>query len=433
MVGRLPPELRLSPGVQGFHRRGGIRLVFADETSPDGVNNLSACAGRSGTLERPEATIRLPGRPRPVPRDSVFRIKPYVPGKPIAEVERELGIRGSVKLASNENPLGPSPKALRAMSLAIGEVHRYPDGNCFALKRALAASLGVEAECVMVGNGSDELLKLIGEAYLEQGDRVVFAHPSFSEYAYVGELMAASCLRVPLFDYAHDLQAMLEAVDERTKLVFIANPNNPTGTIVTSGEVARFLDKLPGGVLAVFDEAYREYVDDPGYPDLVPFVRAGLNVVVLRTFSKIYGLAGLRVGYGVAPADIVGTVLRVREPFNVNSVAQAAAEAALDDALHVERSRELVLEGKRFLKESLEGMGLRVVPSQANFIFVDTGLDSRALFERLLRLGVIVRTGDIFDCPTFLRVTVGTEQENLRFVRALAECLDERRGGPTGI
>ncbi|MBI3946105.1 MAG: histidinol-phosphate transaminase [Armatimonadetes bacterium] len=358
-------------------------------------------------------------------RPNIGDLVPYVPGKPIEEVEREYGITDIIKLASNENSLGPSPKAVAAMQAAIPQVGLYPDGSCYALTRRLAAHWDVPADQIIVGNGSDELLHYLGVAYLEAGDEAIFAHPSFVRYASAGVLNNARCVAVPLKDFTHDLEAMAAAVTDRTKLLFIANPNNPTGTIVTRAALDRLLAQLPEQVLVVLDEAYFEYADAPDYPDGVAYVRQGRNVIALRTFSKIYALAGLRVGYGIARPEIIWALNQVREPFNVNSIGQVGALASLDDPNQVERGRRVNRDGREYLYAACERLGLPYVPSQANFVFLDALKESRAVFERLLRRGVIVRTGDIFGLPTHIRVTVGTPEENARFVRALEEVLAE--------
>ncbi|MGI6037869.1 MAG: histidinol-phosphate transaminase [Limnochordia bacterium] len=352
-----------------------------------------------------------------------MRIKPYVPGKPIEEVQRELGLKDVIKLASNENPLGPSPGGLKAVEERIGSIHIYPDGSCFQLKDALSRHLQVDREQIMVGNGSDELLKMIGEAFLNPGDEVIMAQPSFSEYNYVARLMGAVEVVVPTKDYTHDLEAMADAITEKTKIIFVCNPNNPTGTIVKRREVEDFLQRVPDNVLVVFDEAYYEYVDDPDYPQTLEYIAAGRNVITLRTFSKIYGLAGLRVGYGVATKEVAQLVDRVREPFNVNSLGQIAGVGALADTDFLQRSRQVNREGRDYLYQAFADLGLRYVPTQANFILVDVGQDSSDVFKKLLAQGVIVRSGDIFGLQTYLRVTIGKAEENERFINALKKVL----------
>jgi len=356
-------------------------------------------------------------------RRCVHELKPYSPGKPIEEVQRELGLSEVIKLASNENALGPSPKAIEAAMKALMQAHLYPDDSCYRLKRAIARHYDMPEECVLIGRGSDELLLHAALAFIEEGDEVIYAHPSFVMYNIVSTLMGAKQHVVPLKDFTHDLEAMAEKVNEKTKLIFIANPNNPTGTIVTEPQVRQFIESLPEGVLVVFDEAYCEYVEDKSFPDTLSYVREGYSVLVLRTFSKIYGLAGLRIGYGFAPPQIAAYLARVREPFNVSSVAQAAAEAALQDTEHVERSRKLVIDGKNILYKAFEEIGLRYVTTQANFVFVDLGTDSRSVFQKLLERGIIIRTGEIFGMPTWARITIGKPEELERLIEALKEVL----------
>ncbi|NPV27820.1 MAG: histidinol-phosphate transaminase [Firmicutes bacterium] len=356
-------------------------------------------------------------------RPNILQIKPYVPGKPIEEVERELGITNVIKLASNENPLGPSPKAVAAMKQAVEKVNLYPDGACFYLKQALAAHLGIAPECLIIGNGSDELLKLIAETFLREGDEVIIANPSFGEYEFVTRVMGAEPVMVELQNYTHDLMAMAGKIGPRTRLVFVCNPNNPTGTIVTKTEVDEFMTKVPEDVVVVFDEAYYEYVSDDRYPQTIEFVRKGRRVIVLRTFSKIYGLAGLRVGYGIADPEIIACLGRVREPFNVNLVAQAAALAALDDQEHVQKSRAVNQAGRDYLYHELAAMGLECVPTEANFMLVHVRTEAQDVFQKLMREGVIVRPGGIFGYPQHIRVTIGTTEENERFVQALRKVL----------
>ncbi len=358
-------------------------------------------------------------------RDEIFKIKPYVPGKPVEEVERELGIKDVIKLASNENPLGPAPKAVEAIKMAAEGVNFYPDGNSFYLKSALANKLNFTTEEILVGNGSDETIMLIGSAFLNSGEEIVMGYPSFSEYDFSAKIMGANTVQVPLKDFTHDLKSMVAAITEKTKIVFVCNPNNPTGTVVTQKDVDEFMDLVPNKVLVVFDEAYYEYVEDANYPDTLRYVREERNAIVLRTFSKIYGLAGLRVGYCIANKEIISAINRVREPFNVNLIAQKAALAALGDEGFLEKSRKVNSEGKEMLYSEFQKMGIKYVPTDANFIFLDTGMDSKDLFQQLLQKGVIIRTGDIFGHPTFIRVTIGTKEENTRFISALKEVLNK--------
>jgi histidinol-phosphate aminotransferase len=355
--------------------------------------------------------------------ENILRLKPYVPGKPIEEVQREYGLTDIVKLASNENPLGPSPRAVEAMREAAAHVWLYPDASCFRLTQALAAHWRAEPENLILGNGSDEIIQLAGLAFLEPGDEVLTATPSFVRYEAAATLNKAELIEVPVRDFRFDLAAMAERLSTRTRLVFIANPNNPTGTIVGKAELERFLDRVPARALVVMDEAYFEYADSLDYPDGWKYVREGRNVIVLRTFSKIYGLAGLRVGYGMASHAVIRYLQQVREPFNVNSLAQAAAIASLEDPEQVERARRVNREGKATLTAAFDALELPHVPTEANFILVDIRRNGREVFEGLLRRGVIVRTGDIFGLPTHLRVTIGTAEQNERFLQALRAVL----------
>ena len=352
-------------------------------------------------------------------RPCVEQLKPYVPGKPIEEVQREYGLTDIIKLASNENPLGPSPRAIEAICQAAESVRLYPDNDCYHLKRVLASKLGVATNQVLVGHGSDELIHNIGLAFISPGDEVMMCAGPFSQWEFTAKLMEGAPVYVPMKQFRYDTAEMARRVTERTKLVFIGSPNNPTGTIVTRGELAAFMEAVPDRTIVVMDEAYYEYVDDPEYPESLDLLREGRRVIVLRTFSKIYALAGLRIGYGAATAELAEALERVREPFNVSSVAQAAALASLEDGEQVPRTRSLNHQAKDYLYRQLARLGLRYPPSQANFVWVDLARDCRTVFEKLLRRGVIVRTGDIFGAPTHIRVTTGTEEQNERFVRAL--------------
>jgi len=348
-------------------------------------------------------------------------ITPYSPGKPIEELERELGITDSIKLASNENPRGPSPKAIAALSDATKTLHRYPDGGGHYLRLALAERWKVSPDQIILGNGSDEVITFLTKAFLAPGDEAVMAEPSFIVYKIDVTAEHAKPVTVPLNEFRHDLPAMAKAVTARTRLVFVCNPNNPTGTYVTAAEVGAFLQAIPPDVIVVFDEAYYEYVTAADYPDTLAILKGGRNVVLLRTFSKIYGLAGLRIGYGLTTPEIVQHLNRIRPPFNTNSLAQKAALAALSDEEHVRESRRLNTEGMGFLTERLNALGLTVVPSQANFLYFDVKQDGKAVFEALLRRGVIVRHLG----GAFLRVTIGLSQENERFITALQAVLSK--------
>jgi len=344
---------------------------------------------------------------------------PYSPGKPIEEVEREFGISDSVKPASNENPLGPSPMALQAISGALPGLHRYPDGGGYALRQALARHWNVSADWLILGNGSNELLELVGRSFLLPGDEVLYAKQAFVVYDMVAQVTGATKVAVPLKDFAHDLPAMQAAITPKTKLIFLANPNNPTGTCVDPRALEAFLRAVPPDIVVVLDEAYYEYVPPERKPDALQFVRSGRWLLVLRTFSKIYGLAGLRIGYGVGPTELVSLLNRVREPFNTNSLAQVAAAAALTDEAHVAASRAANDAGRKFLVDQFRLMGLAVIPSLANFLLVDVGRPGAQITEALLRRGVIVRPVGGYGFPTHLRITIGTAKENETCVAAL--------------
>jgi histidinol-phosphate aminotransferase len=360
---------------------------------------------------------------RKLTRPCVEKLRPYSPGKPIEEVQREFGLTDIIKLASNENPLGPSPKAVEAIRRAAQEVRLYPDNDCYHLRGALVRKLGVEPEQVLLGHGSDELIHNIGLAFVAPGDEVMMCEGPFSQWEFTAKLMEGKPVYVPMKEYRYDVEGMAGRLSERTKVVFVGSPNNPTGTIVTKDELAVLVGALPESTILVMDEAYYEYVDDAEYPDSLGLVREGRPVIVLRTFSKIYALAGLRVGYGATTVELADALGRVREPFNVSSVAQAAALASLEDGEQVERTRALNGKAKEYLYGEFDRLGLGYAPSQANFVWVDVGRDCREVFEGLLRRGVIVRTGDVFGAPTHFRVTTGTEEQNERFVAALAEVL----------
>lgn len=356
-------------------------------------------------------------------RQNIADLAVYKPGKPIEEVQRELGLKEVVKLASNENPLGPSPRVRQALAGALERVHFYPDGSGYRLKNALAAHYGVTPGHVLLGNGSNEIVQLLSLAFLEPGDEVVMPVPSFPRYEPLARLMNAVPREIKLKEFRLDLEAMARAVKERTKLVYICNPNNPTGTIVTRSQVDAFMRALPPHVVVVFDEAYYEYVTGDDYPDGLEYVRQGYRAVVLRTFSKIYGLAGLRIGYALADPALIAYLERVREPFNVNSLAQEAALAALEDRSYVTYIRWLNEEGKAYLYREFNRLGVPFVPTEANFIFFDAGRDEKEVFQQMLRQGVIIRGG--FGYPTWLRVTIGTPDQNRLFINALERVIRE--------
>lgn len=353
----------------------------------------------------------------------VQQLQPYQPGKPIEELQRELGVRDVIKLASNENPLGPSHRAVEAARHALDQAHLYPDGAGYSLKTKLAEKLGVGFQQLTLGNGSNDLLEMVAHAYLRPGDETVCSEYAFAIYPLVTLGCSARPVIVRSSLYGHDLAAMAEAINDRTRIVFLANPNNPTGTWFNSHALDAFLERVPEDVLVVLDEAYCEYVEEEHYPDGIQRLERYPNLIVMRTFSKIYGLAGLRVGYAVSHPQIADILNRVRQPFNVNIPALAAAEAALDDSDHVEDSRSENTSGLVQLVEGLDRLKLEHIPSVANFITFDCGGEAQAVYEALLREGVIVRPLGGYKMPRHLRVTVGTAAQNERFLQALNKVL----------
>jgi histidinol-phosphate aminotransferase len=348
----------------------------------------------------------------------VLDLVAYEPGKPVEELAREMGLEPSqiIKLASNENPLGPSPAALQAMRETLERSHFYPDGGAWALRNAIAEKLDLKRENVILGNGSNEIIEFIGHAFLKPGDEVVTAGHAFAVYSLMAQLFGGKTVEVPDPGFTHDLEAMLAAITPRTRQLFIANPNNPTGTLVGQEAIDRFMERVPDHVLVIFDEAYFEFLDNP--PDVLRYVREDRNVVVMRTFSKIQGLANLRIGYGLAPARIAEVLQKTRQPFNANGIAQAGALAGLRDEEHMRRTRELTHEGRNYLEAEFTKLGLTFVPSVANFVLVQVG-DGDAVFKALLKRGVIVRAMRSYKLPEWIRVSVGTMEQNRRFMEEL--------------
>jgi histidinol-phosphate aminotransferase len=343
---------------------------------------------------------------------------PYEPGKPIEEVEREFGISGSVKLASNENPLGPSPRALAALRERLPELHLYPDGDCFYLKRALAQKLGVQPDRLIFGNGSNEIIELAARTFMRPGDEAVMAEQAFGVYELIVQAVGGKRKTVPLKNFTHDLAAIADAVTPQTRLVFLANPNNPTGTIYRRHDWQAFLERISPDVLVIVDEAYFEYVEEADYPNSLDYHARHPAILTLRTFSKLYGLAGLRIGYGIGAKSVIALMQRVRQPFNVNAPAQWAALAALDDTEHVQRSLGVNQQGVKYLQTEFARLGLSYIPSQANFILVRVG-NGPEVFQRLLQQGVIVRPMVGYKFPEHVRVTVGTMAQNQKLIGAL--------------
>lgn len=351
----------------------------------------------------------------------------YQPGRPIDEVARELGLPSSefIKLASNENPLGPSPAAIAAMEKTLRQLHLYPDGNAFYLKRKMAEKLGVTPGHLILGNGSNEIIEFVGHALMTPGSQVVVSQYCFAIYPIMARLFGADLVTVPAKDYGHDLDAMARAINDKTHVVFVANPNNPTGTLVSPEALRRFIDSVPSHVLLVMDEAYIEFLESPC--DLIPDILSGRrpNLLLMRTFSKIYGLAGLRLGYGIANPDLIQALEKVRQPFNINALIQAGALAALDDVAHIKSTREQNLAGLAYYTRELAALGLEIIPSAANFIMARVG-SGQAVFEALQRKGVITRPMGGYQLPEWIRISVGTAAENTRCITALREVMQER-------
>ncbi len=358
-------------------------------------------------------------------RSGIANIEPYEPGKPIEEVKRELGLRRVYKLASNENPLGPSSNAIAAIRKALKNINRYPDGNCYYLKRKLAKALKVKPENLIFGNGSDELISIVVLTFLNEDEEAIVAEPTFLEYRLIVEAFGRRVRTIPSLDLRYNLDGMKAAITDKTKIIFIANPDNPTGTYITDKQLDRFLDGLPPNILVVIDEAYNEFVDVKDYPNTMKYLK-DRNVLIFRTFAKAYGLAGLRLGYCVGKAEFIDCMNRVRQPFNVNALAQVAALAALDDAEHLKRTKSTILKGKKYLYRNLDKLGFSYVPSAANFILVDVKRDGQKLFEQMLRYGVIVRDMKPYKLDNYIRVTVGTEEENRKFIEALKRVIHSK-------
>lgn len=354
-------------------------------------------------------------------REDILKIQAYQPGKPIDEVKRELGLKNVIKLASNENALGPSPKAVKAVSKSLMDLHRYPESSCFYLKKALARHLNIKESNLMFGNGSDELIDIILKTVKRPDAEIITSDITFIEYEICGAVNGFKIIRVPLNNFKFDLNAISAAVTEKTKVIFIANPNNPTGTYVNQNEVFSFLENLPKSVLVVFDEAYFEYADEKDFPRLIPLMQKNANIIILRTFSKIYGLAGLRIGYMIANDAFIEAAQRVRQPFNVNSLAQIAALHALGDRVFIQKAKNLVEKEKQFLYKEMTNLGLSFQPSSTNFIFVELNCDAVVFFKKLLEKGIIVRHMKQYELDHYCRITIGTHKENKKLIQALKE------------
>ena len=364
----------------------------------------------------------------PLPfKPAIQAVHPYLPGKPIGEVQRELGLKHVVKLASNENPLGPSPKAVKAVSRALRELHLYPDGGNFHLSQALARVLKVPQNYLVIGNGSNEIIELLARGFISSGDEVLSSEGTFLVYPILTQVCGARYVTVPMKHYCYDLESMLKKITSRTRLIFIANPNNPTGTYVSKKQVASFLKKVPERVMVCFDEAYYDFVNVKDFPNIQHEIMTGKkNICILRTFSKAYGLAGLRIGYGIFHPDTAGYLHKIRQPFNVNSLAQTAALASLNDRAFLKRTQVLIFSGRKWLGAELKKLGLTYLESQANFILFDSGHDGDEVFRALLERGVIVRSMKSYGFKTWIRVTVGLDPENRKFLKEFKAYLSSR-------
>jgi histidinol-phosphate aminotransferase len=358
-------------------------------------------------------------------QEHISTLMPYIPGKPISEVQRELGLEEITKLASNENPCGPSPKAIQAIQKALNDLHLYPDGSGYHLKKALAEKLRVNPDQIILGNGTNEILEIVVRTFLSPGEATISGNPAFIIYSMLTPAAHGKNRPIPLKNYTHDLEAMAAAISSETKIIFIANPNNPTGTMVGHEEFIRFLQKVPRNVIVVADEAYYEYVEDGLFPDLLSYLKENPSqpILITRTFSKAYGLAGLRVGYGIGPSEMIGLMNRVRQPFNVNSLALVAAEAALGDGDHLHRSREVNRLGYQYLCGEFDRLKLTYIPSRANFILVDVGQDAKIFSDRLLREGVIIRPMGGYGLTSSARITIGLPEENQKLIEAMERIL----------
>jgi len=357
--------------------------------------------------------------------ENIKNLVPYPPGKPIEELEREYGISGSIKLASNENALGPSPKAIEAIARSLTKLHRYPDGSCYYLAHRLAEKLGVKAEELVFGNGSNEIIELLIGAFLSPGQEVITSHPTFLVYQKMVQAHGGTNKVVPLKDMAHDFDKILAAITDNTRMIFLDNPNNPTGKVFSRDTFEAFLDKVPDRIIVVLDEAYVDFVDPEDRLDARKYINGSKPVVALRTFSKAYGLAGLRIGYGLMAAPVAGYVHRVRQPFNVNQLAQVGALAAINDDEHYRKTFSMTKEGIAWLSKKIAALGCEVFPTQTNFFLVDVGMDCKKLYENLLAKGVIVRPMTAYGYPRYIRITVGLPEENERLVNALTTALEE--------
>ncbi len=353
----------------------------------------------------------------------LLTLAPYPAGKPISELERELGLKNIIKLASNENPFGPSPLAIKALSRELTNIFRYPDGNCYELKKKLSEKFHLKPENFIIGNGSNEIIELLIRAFVKDGDEVIMADPSFIVYRTVTIVSGGKPIFIKLKDFEFNLDAMYDAINKKTRMVIIDNPNNPTGVIVKKQKLDSFVKSLPESVILVLDEAYREFVLDDDYPGELDYIANGKAVVVLRTFSKAYGLAGLRIGYGITDESITEYLNRLRQPFNVNFAAQIAATAALDDEEHLRKTIENNREGMNFITKSMSALGLRYIPSHSNFVLVELPMDADVMYKEMLKRGIILRSMKGYGLPNYIRITIGLPEDNRRVVREFESIL----------
>ena len=357
-------------------------------------------------------------------RKGITNLKPYIPGKSIEEVKRELGLKEIIKLASNETSVGPSPLAIEAIKKEVQNINLYPEATSKLLREKLACKLKVDKEMIIVGNGADDIIDLIGMAFINEGDEAITGETTFPAYETAVKIMGGKLILIKLKDFRFDLEEIAQRINNKTKIIFLCNPNNPTGTIVIKEEVNNFMNNIPEDIIVVFDEAYYDYVKDKNYPDSLSCVLEGKNVIIIRTFSKIAGIAGVRIGYAIAKPELISYLRRVVNPFTTNRLAQVAALASLDDEEHYKKVLQSNQEGKKYLYEELNKLGLFYVPTETNFIFINLKEDADIVFVKLLRKGVIIRPGKIYGCPNFIRVTIGNAYENKRFIQAIKEVMD---------
>jgi len=356
-------------------------------------------------------------------RKGILDLKPYIPGKPIEEVKREFGLKEVVKLASNETSIGPSPLAVEAIKKEVENINLYPEGSSSLLREKIAHKLNLDKEMIIIGNGADDVIGLVGMAFIDEGDEIITGEITFPAYETITKIMGGKLISVKLKNFCFDLEEITQKMSEKSKIIFLCNPNNPTGTIVEREEVADFMEKVPQDIIVVFDEAYYDYVEDKDYPDSLSYVLEEKNVIVIRTFSKIAGIAGIRIGYGIARPELIRDLRRVVTPFPTNRLAQVAALASLDDEEHYKKVLKTNQEGKRYLYKELKDLDLFYLPSETNFIFIDFKEDTEIIFEKLLKKGVIIRPGKTWGCPNFIRLTIGTAYENQKFIQTIKEMI----------